>query len=166
MCVSITCPDEVADVVANDDSAGGCMARAEALATINVACGAVGIGRHTQLGKSTVPVSIGFALLEEVWAQSAGRHLSGFGEAFNSGKSTDGVHQKVHGCGHCIGDVPVLNPVDAELKGKQRDAQQDERDQDCCCCWHCVATTGVADGGIVQDCIQHRLVGSAFRSLL
>lgn len=128
MCLSSTCPDEVADVVADDDSAGGCMARAEALAPINVACGAIGVGCHTELGKSTVPVGVGLALLEEVWAQSASRHLSGFGEALNSGKSTDSVHQKVHGGGHCIGDVPVLNPVDAKLKGKQRDAQQDERD--------------------------------------
>ena len=128
MFVSLTCPDEVADVVADNDCAGGCMARAEALTTINVARGAVSIHCHTKLGRSTVPVSIGFALLEEIWAQSASRHLGCFSEACNSGKSTDCIHQEVHGCGDCIGDVPVLNPVDAKLEGKQRDAQQDKRD--------------------------------------
>ena len=74
MHVCITCPYEVAYVVADNDRAVASMARAETLAAIDRASGAVSIDCHTKHSRSTLPVSIGLALLEEVWAQSAGRH--------------------------------------------------------------------------------------------
>lgn len=91
VCERMTCPDEVADVVRNKDSAGGSMARAETLAAINVACGADSINCHTKHGGPTLPVSIGLALLEEVGPQSPRRHLGCFSEACHRGKGTDGV---------------------------------------------------------------------------
>ena len=87
--------------------------------------------------------------------------LGGFCETCHSGKGTDSVQQEVHDRGHPIGDMPILDPVDAQLKGQQRDDQQDERDQDCSRCWHCVASTQVADGGIIQDCIQQQILRSS-----
>lgn len=74
MSVRITCPDEVADVIANDDRAVAGVARAEALAAIIPPCRADGIDCHTKHGRPALPVSIGLALLEEVWPQSAGCH--------------------------------------------------------------------------------------------
>lgn len=72
--MGITCPDEVAYVVADNDRAVASMARAETLAAINLASGADGIDCDTQHSCPTLPVSIGLALLEEVWAQSPSCH--------------------------------------------------------------------------------------------
>ena len=74
VCVHITCPDEVAYVVSDNDRAVAGMARTETLAAISLAGGAVGIECHTQHGRPALPVSIGLALLEEIWAQSASCH--------------------------------------------------------------------------------------------
>ena len=45
--LELTCPDEVADVIANNDCTGGGMARAEAFPAINLPCGAVPIHCHS-----------------------------------------------------------------------------------------------------------------------
>ena len=131
------------------------MARAEALPAINLPCGAVPIHCHSQHGRTSSPITIGLALLEEVRPQPACRHLGGLSEALNSGKGTDAVQQEVHCGGHRIGDVPVLHTVDEELIGEKGDAQQGKGDQNCRRCWHCVAAANVADGSIIQDCMTH-----------
>ena len=74
MRVCITCPNEVAYVVADNDRAVASMARAETLAAVKVASGAVGIECHTKHGLPTLPLSVGLALLKEIWAESASRH--------------------------------------------------------------------------------------------
>lgn len=74
MSVCITCPDEVADVVANNDGTVTRMPRAEALAAINFPCRADSIDRHTKHGRSALPVSIWLALLKEVWPKSPRCH--------------------------------------------------------------------------------------------
>ena len=66
--------------------------------------------------------SLGVKILaqQQQQQQLASSHLlGGFCEACHSGKGTDGIQQEVHDGGHPISDMPVLDPVDAKLKGQQ-----------------------------------------------
>ena len=92
MCqATITCPNEIHHVVANNHSTG-----AEAFPAIKAVGGTVSIYWKSQHGYTTLPFNVWLTDLKIIWSEPPGTHFGGLGEALHCGKSTDAIQQEVH----------------------------------------------------------------------